>query len=151
MEASGNLVVLNTQSSYGVVDDQGEPVPQVLRADLSLASIGLTATGATTGGSFRLEGNAIGTSVTANSASNAILASTEVGDLPSATIANHQQSSGVSVGANTSGATISMTLGGLSNGTASLSGNQIGSAGTLNNSTNTISAPGQSFTRTTSF
>jgi len=149
--AEGNLVVLNTQISYGVVDDQGAVVPQILDANLGNATIALNAAGDTSGGSYRLEGNAIGTSATANSASNAVFASTEVGDLPSATIANHQQSSGISVAASTGGATISMTLGGLSGGSASLSGNQIGSAGTINNATNTISAPGQVFTRTSSF
>ena len=149
--ASGNLVVLNTQSSYGVVDDEGESVPQLLQADLSLATLGLEALGSTDGGSFRLEGNAIGSSAAANSASNTILASTTVGDLPGATIVNHQQASGTSVVATAVDTSISLSLGSVTDGSATLSSNQIGTSATINNSSNTISAPGQTFTRTTSF
>ncbi len=151
LDATGNLVVLNTQTTYGVTGLNESS------ATTSNATIALNANaGATLGSAVSFSNNSIGATVGANTASNSIVASAGVGDLPSATIVSVQKSSGVALSANVSDSTISATLGDVGgtggySGSLTMSGNKIGATGSINSGSNTISAPGQTFTRTSTF
>jgi len=151
LDATGNLVVLNTQTSYGVTGFNQSS------ATTSNASIALNAdAGATLGSAIGFSNNSIGATVGANTASNSIVASAGVGDLPSATILSVQKSSGQALSASVSDSTISATLGDVGggggySGSLTMSGNKIGATGSINSGSNTISAPGQTFTRTSTF
>lgn len=151
--------VSTTTSSGGpdlttVLNDQGVQNTNVTSAATD-TTVALNVDGDFDGGTIGVNGNQVIASGNLNSSTNTILAQSTVGDLPGATIINHQSSAGSSVSANNSGTTISTTTGAfggvLSNSTVTLSGNQIGSSATINNVTNKISAPGQVFTRTSSF
>jgi len=151
-DAHGNLVILNTQTSYGIPGDGIAPV--AYQSSVGEALIALNSAGDSNNGVYTMDGNAIVAGSSANSASNAITASAAVGGLPSATIVNQQSSLGASVQSGVADSTISMTLGGtgrLDGGRVSMSGNAIGASGAVNTGRNTISAPGQSFTRTSTF
>lgn len=148
IEANGNLVLVNSQTSYGV-DGGQEIFSQTIDAEIAL-----NAEGDTTDGAYSLSGNGIVANASANTASNSITASAATGGLPSATLVSVQQSTGVTVAAGVSGANVSATIGGtgaLLGGSASISGNSIGSTASINSGTNTIGSAGQSFTRTASF
>jgi len=151
-DAHGNLVILNTQTTYGF--QISAPQPVLMGASVSEAEIALNSPAESINAVYAMEGNGIVASSSANTASNAITASAAVGGLPSATIVNQQSSLSASVQASVADSTISMTIGGagtLDGGRISMSGNAIGATGAVNSGSNTISAPGQSFTRTSTF
>jgi len=152
-DAHGNLVILNTQTSYGIPTDGGV-TPVAYQSSVGDAEIALNAPGETNNGALTMDGNAIVAASQANSASNSITASAAVGGLPSATIVNQQSSLGASVQSTVTDSTISMGIGAggsLDGGRISMSGNAIGASGAVNSGSNTISAPGQTFTRTSTF
>jgi hypothetical protein len=151
--------VSTTTSSGGpalttVLNDQGVQNTNVTSAATE-TTIALNVDGDFDGGSIAVDNNQVIASGGLNTATNTIQAQSSVGDLPSATIINHQSSTDSSVSATNTGTTIANTTGlfggSLSNSTVSVSGNQIGATTTINSSTNTIGAPGQTFTRTSSF
>jgi hypothetical protein len=118
-------------------------------------SVALNVDGDFDGGSVAVNSNSVVASADLNSASNSLTSVSGVGGLPSATIVNHQVSTDSSASSSVTGTTISSTNGifggSVSNATVSVSGNQVGTSTTINNATNTIGAPGQTFTRTSSF
>jgi len=120
------------------------------------ASMATTVDGTIADSTVRTDGNLVLASAQVNTAVNRIETTSTSGILPSSTILNVQESAGNSVSASNSGTSITQVTGlsgfnAATNSTFSVSGNQIGSAATINNATNTVGAPGQSFTRTSSF
>lgn len=152
MEAHGNMVVLNSQRTYGF---DGDPVN--ISATTESASIALNVPGGMNGGSTSADGNRISAVATANDATNVINSVSGSGSgLPSATINNAQQVSFANVTATVTNATISTTVGGIGTGAnlggnTSVAGGTISASATGNSAVNRISSAGQSFTRSGSF
>ncbi len=143
-----SATVLNNQAAADTT-----VVASVLNADLAVS-----VAGSMTNSTITVSDNSIVASADVNSASNSISGTAGVGGLPSGTIVNYQVSTGSSASSTVSGASISQTSGniagtpgGLTSSTVVASGNQIGTSSTINNATNRIASPGQSFTRTSSF
>jgi hypothetical protein len=138
-----------------VLNNQGVEQTQVgsLATDTEIT---LNFDGGFDSGTTAVNGNTVLASSSLNSATNTVTAQTTVGSLPGATIVNYQTSTDSSASATNSGTVITHSSSGVTGGaftgsTATVSGNQIGSSATINNSTNTIGSPGQTFTRTSSF
>lgn len=150
LDANGNLVVLNTQTSYSAAN-----APQQIAAATSNATIALNASGQATAGTFSFSGNGISANASANLAANSITTSGGTGGLPSATLVSVQHATGAAVSASVTDSSITASLGGGANslvgGGASFSGNVIGATASINSSSSVIGAPGQTFTRTSSF
>ena len=152
--ATNNLTTTSGTSSAGaatVLNSQGASETTV-SASATDTSFGSTVDGPISSATLQVSNNLILASADLNSASNTITGTAGVGGLPSATILNHQEASNSSVSSSVTGSSITqLGLGGVTNSTVSVSGNQIGTSSTINNSVNKIAAPGQSFTRTSSF
>lgn len=150
-EAFNDLVVLNSQRFYGAPDGGAS----ALNSETVGGSIGLNVPGGLEGGTASVSDNRVQASATVNNASNTIQASTGTGSLPGATILSQQGASNTSATATVAGMNVTATIGGsdgsLLGGGATVSGNAIGSSASINNGVNTISTPGQGFTRTSSF
>jgi len=134
-----------------VLNDQGAADTSVT-ATAAGTTFGVINNGPVTDVRTDVSGNVILASASLNTASNSITSTAGISNLPSATIVNHQVSTNSSVSSSNSDSSITHVGLGLTTTTSvALSGNQIGSAATINSSTNKIGTPGQVFTRTSSF
>lgn len=151
-----SLLPASSQPSFAsVLNNQGTDLTNVTAAATD-TEVTLNVDGDFDTGTTAVSGNTVLASASLNSAVNTVTAQSTVGSLPSSTIINYQTSSDSNVSATNSGTQITHSSAGLgggtfSNSTSTVSGNQIGSSATINNSVNTISSPGQTFTRTSSF
>ena len=157
-QATNSISLLPTSGQPGfasVLNNQGVALTNVSAGAFD-NEVTLNVDGAFDTGTTAVNNNAVIASASLNTASNTVTAQSTIGSLPGATVINYQTASDSSVSATNSGTQITHSSSGLAGGTFStssstVSGNQIGSSATINNSTNTISSPGQTFTRTSSF